>query len=287
MARAIWKGNITFGLVNIPVTLYPAEQRSDLHFKLLDSRDKAQIHYERVNEVTGAEVPWNEIVKGFEYNDGNYVLMTDEDFKKAAPEASQTVEIEDFVDQDAIDYIYFDKPYYLVPGKKGEKGYVLFRETLQRTGKVGIARVVIRTREYIAAIIPMGDALLLNLLRYHQELRDPGNYDFPDQKPEAYKISKKEIDMAEKLVESMTSDWEPEKYKDEYRQALMDWIKTKAEAGEKAAVPEAKEPQATDPDVVNMMELLQQSVAKEAKNRKSSGKKSTASKSRKKTSKKS
>ncbi len=138
MARPVWKGHISFGLINIPVTLYSAERRSDLHFRMLDSRNMAKVRYERVNEDTGEEVPWDQIVKGFEHGDGNYVVLDDEDFKKAAVEATQSVDLEGFVEAKAIDYVYFDKPYYLVPGKKAEKGYVLLRETLRRTGKVGV-----------------------------------------------------------------------------------------------------------------------------------------------------
>src|SRR3989339_1380560 len=179
MARPIWKGHITFGLVNIPVTLYSAEKRDELHFKLLDSRNKARVHYERVNEETGEEVPWSEVVKAFEYDKGNYVLVEEEDFKRAAPEATQAVEIQDFVDREDVDYVYYDKPYYLMPGKKGEKGYVLLREILRRTGKVGISKVVIRTRQYLDALLAEGDALVLELLRFDQEVRKPEEFDLP------------------------------------------------------------------------------------------------------------
>src|SRR5680860_1199036 len=266
MARPVWKGHISFGLINIPVTLYSAERRSDLHFRMLDSRNLAKVRYERVNEDTGEEVPWEQIVKGFEHGDGNYVVLDDDDFKKAAVEATQSVDLEGFVAAKAIDYVYFDKPYYLVPGKKAEKGYVLLRETLRRTGKVGVARVVIRTREYLAALLPEGDALVLNLLRYHQELRQPDEYELPGRNLTDYKVSKKEIEMAEQLVESMTVDWHPPQYHDEYRDALMKWIDKKARAGDKGVVPK-EEPEQSDAsegaEIIDMMALLKKSVKKD------------------------
>jgi DNA end-binding protein Ku len=266
MARPIWKGHITFGLVNIPVTLFSAEVRTDLHFNMLDSRNNARVRYERVNEATGEEVPWDQIVKAFEYDDNNYVILEEEDFKRAAPESTQTVEIEDFVEQDAIEYVYFDKPYYLVPGKKGEKGYVLLRETLRRSKKVGIAKVVIRKREYLAALVPEGEMLVLELLRFHQELRPVNEFDVPGHDIEDYKISKRELEMAGQLVEAMTSTWEPAKYHDEYRDALMAWIEKKAAAGGAAPSAEASE-ETKEPagEIVDFMELLKRSVEKSGK----------------------
>src|ERR1043166_6522934 len=152
MPRPTWKGHITFGLVNIPVNLYPAEQRTDLELHMLDSRDHKRVRYERVNEDTGQEVPWNDVVRGYEYSDGNYVVLTDTELKKAAPEQTKSIEIEGFVDADQIDLMYYDKPYYLEPAKGGEKGYVLLREVLKESRKIGISKVVIRTRQYIAAL---------------------------------------------------------------------------------------------------------------------------------------
>jgi DNA end-binding protein Ku len=161
MARPIWNGNISFGLVNIPITLFSAEKKSELHFKLLDKRNRSGIRYERVNEDTGEAVPLDQIVKGYEYDPGDYVLLTDEDFKKAAVEATQSIEIADFVDLSSIEYTYFEKPYYVVPGKKADKGYVLLREVLKRTGKVAISKVVIHSRQYLSALIPQENALIL------------------------------------------------------------------------------------------------------------------------------
>ncbi len=260
MARPIWKGHISFGLINVPVTLYPAEQRSELHFNLIDSRNNAKIKYQRVNERTDEEVPWDNIVKGFEYEEGRYVLLGDEDFKRADVKATQTVELEDFVPAEEISGIYFDKPYYLVPTKAGIKGYVLLRETLRKTGKVGVARVVIRTREYVAVLFPMGRALMLNLLRYKSELRKEADYDFPAEGVKEFRVSPKEIEMAEKFVEAMTGTWQPEKYKDQYRERLMTWIEQKAKTGMVKVAEEepVEEAAATMPE--DIMKLLQKSV---------------------------
>ena len=213
-ARPIWNGTITFGLLNIPVQLMPGERHVDLHFRMLDSRNNARIRYERVNEETGEEVPWKEVVKAFEYDKGNYVVLDKEDFAKAAPESTESVDIEAFVDATDIGPEYFEKPYYLVPAKKAEKGYVLLRETLKRLKTAGLARVVIRTREYLALVLPRDDALLLMLLRYPQEIVAEDEYAFPDKKISAYRVSQKELDMAETLVKSMVGKWKPDAYKD-------------------------------------------------------------------------
>ncbi len=197
MARPIWKGSLSFGLVTIPVTLYPAEnQAEELHFTMLDGRNRARVKYQRVNEVTGDEVPWDEIVKGYEYEDGNFVLLGDEDFKRAAVESNQTIAIEDFVPRDAVDRLYFDKPYYLVPSKGGEKAYLLLRDVLAKTGKIGIATVVIRTRQHLAAVVPEGQALVLDLLRYDYELRKPGDIGLPEAISRAGKPKPQELAMA-------------------------------------------------------------------------------------------
>lgn len=267
MARPIWKGSISFGLVNIPITLYSAEQKSELHFKLLDKRSKSEVHYQRVNEDTGQEVPWDQIVKGYKYEGGDYVLLDDEDFKRAAAEATQMIEISDFVDLSAIEFKYFEKPYYVVPGKKADKGYVLLREVLKRTGKVAISKVVIRTRQYLSALIPQQNAMILNILRYYQELREESEFNFPTGSIEQYKVTDRELQIAEMLVESMTSEWDPEKYHDEYNDALMEWIEKKAQAGgmvpAEQVAPEVRE----TGKIVDMMELLKKSVEQAAAQR--------------------
>jgi DNA end-binding protein Ku len=269
MPRSIWKGSISFGLVNVPVALFPAESRSDLHFKLLDNRNKAQVKYERVNEITGEKVPWEEIVRAYELEDGTYVVLEEDDFRRAAVESTQTVEILDFVDRKGIDYVYFDKPYYLVPGKRGEKGYVLLREVLHRTGKVGIAKVVIRTRQYLAAVIPEGRALVLDLLRFHHELRQPAEFDLPGENLEEFKVSGRELEMAAKLVEAMSSEWQPQQYQDDYRDILMNWIERKAREGV-TALPTPEELAAARPpggEIIDITELLRKSVQQTASER--------------------
>ena len=259
--RAVWKGDISFGLVNVPVTLYSAEQRSDIQLHMIDSRDYTRVRYERVNAETGDEVPWDQIVKGYEY-DGSYVVLNKDELKQAAPEATQTIEIDAFVDLQEIDHMYFDKPYFLEPGKKGRKGYTLLREALQETGRAGIARVVIRTRQYMAALVPRGNLLLLNLLRFSQELRSPSDLDLPGTADEEG-VTSQERKMARTLVKSMEQEWQPEQYHDEYRDALMKWIEQKIESGELHQPAESEETGSTEkhaPPPINMMEALKKSV---------------------------
>ncbi len=262
MARPIWKGSLSFGLVTIPVTLYPAEnQAEELRFTMLDSRNRARVKYQRVNEVTGEEVPWDDIVKGYEYEDGNFVLLGDEDFKRAAVESNQTIDIEDFVPRDAVDHLYFDKPYYLLPSKGGEKAYLLLRDVLAKTGKIGIATVVIRTRQHLAAVVPEGQSLVLDLLRYDYELRKPTDIGLPQAISSAGKPKPQELAMAEQLVEAMTSKWNPRKYHDTYRDKLVAWINKKVKAGQlapAAAVPGDEED--LPPAPINIMDLLKKSV---------------------------
>lgn len=268
MARPIWKGHISFGLVNVPITLYSAEQRADLSFHMVDSRNSARVRYERVNEATGEEVPWDKIVKGYEYDGGSYVLLSDEELERAQPELTKTIEIEEFVDAEEIGPAYFDKPYYLVPGKGGEKGYVLLREALQESKKVGIARVVIRARGHIAALMPQGNALILNLLRYGQELRSMDDYDFPSAGLKEHKVSRKELDLARQLIDGMSDRWDPNEFHDEYRDALMKLIKKRIESGETEQVEEPEELQEA-PRTVNFMSMLKKSVEQAGKGAKS------------------
>ena len=265
MPRAIWKGSISFGLVNIPVALFSAENRSDeLSFHQLDKRDMGPIGYKRINKKTGQDVPWDEIVKGYEYEDGRFVVVTDEDFIKANVEATRTVEIVDFVDGKEIDPAYYEKPYYLGPANKAaNKGYALLRETLKRTGKVGIAKVVIRTREYIGAVIAHGPVMRLDIMRFAYELRSAEEVEVPSEDLKKLSVSDKELQLAETLVEAMAGKWEPEKYHDTYREDLLALIRKKVERGEvkevHAPLPEAEEAAATG--VVDIMSLLKKSVA--------------------------
>lgn len=262
MARPIWRGHISFGLVNVPVVLYSAERRSgDLSFRLIDSRNAARVRYERVNEETGEEVPWDKIVKGFEYDDGNYVLLSDEEIESASPELTKTIEIEQFVDLADIDVRYFDKPYILAPDKKGEKGYVLLREAIKETGKAGIARVVIRARQYLAALMAQGNALVLELLRYHQEVAESTEFDLPADSLRETGVTKKEIDLAKKLISGMTIKWNASKYHDEYRDALMKMVERKIRAGQTEAIEVTAEDEPPVPSTINFMDILKKSVA--------------------------
>lgn len=281
MPRPIWTGTISFGLLNVPVKLYTGERSaSDIHFRMLDSRDHAPVKYQRVNSETGEEVPWGEIVKGFEYRKGQYVILSKEELERAGPEIPETVSVEGFVDRQEISPLYYEKPYYLVPGKRAEKGYVLLRETLERTDKVGIGRVVIRTREYLAMIMPLDEELILYLLRYPEEVVDASEFPFPDKAPEAYHINDKELKMAEQLVESMSMEWEPENYQDRYKERLMDIVeKHLAEKGEEEVVlePETERPEATT-NVVDFMSLLKQSLDQKQGKGKSGTKEKAATK---------
>lgn len=264
MARPIWNGTLSFGLLNVPVQLMPGERRTDLHFRMLDSRNNAPIRYERVNSETGEEVPWKDIVKAFEYHKGSYVVIEEEDLRAAAPESHEAVEIDAFVDAGDITPEYFEKPYVLVPGKKAEKGYVLLRETLASTGKIGIAHVVIRTREYLCAVMPQGHALILMLLRYPQELVDVDDYKIPSGPASAYRIGKPELDMARQLIESMASTWKPSAYRDEFRDRLHKVIEKRLKSKGVVKAPQSDESATSEnatTNVVDFMALLRQSLA--------------------------
>lgn len=263
MSRPIWNGTISFGLLNVPVQLYPGERGVDLHLRMLDSRDKSPIRYERINSETGEEVPWKDVVKAFEYEKGSYVVVDEKDLRAAHPEATETVDIEAFVEQDAIDPRYFEKPYYLVPGKKAEKGYVLLREVLKKAQKVGIAKVVIRTRQYLAAVMPLEDALILNLMRFPQELIAPDDYSLPEGTAAKYRVSSKEVEMATSLVESMSVPWKPTDYKDDFRDKLRKIISEQVAAKGRKRKPKSEDaaPAAgASTNVVDFMSLLKKSL---------------------------
>jgi DNA end-binding protein Ku len=263
MARPIWSGTIAFGLLHIPVSLMPGERKLDLQFRLLDARDNTPVRYERVNAESGEEVPWKDIVKAFEYDKGSYVVLKPEDIAEAAVESHQTVDVEAFIPAGDVDLRYFEKPYVLVPGKRAEKGYVLLRETLRKSDRIGIARVVVRTREHLCAVVPHEDALLLMMLRYPQELVDLADYPLPQGKLDDYRISAKEIEMAQKLVESMAEGWRPQAYRDEYRERLGKVIEKRLRAKGKVAKRElpAALPENAATNVVDFMALLEESLA--------------------------
>jgi DNA end-binding protein Ku len=223
--RAIWKGAISFGLVNIPIALYTATRKEDLKFHLLRKSDLSPVNYKRVAAADGKEVTWDEIVKGYQYEKGKYIVLKDEDFARVDVEATQTVDIVDFVQLEEVSPIYFHKPYFMEPEKGGDKAYILLREALNSTGKIGIAKVVIKTRQYLAAVRPHGPGLMLELMHFADELVDASEFKIPQSR----EVGKKELAMAESLIETMSGPWEPEKYHDEYRDALKEVIDEKIE----------------------------------------------------------
>jgi DNA end-binding protein Ku len=269
MARAIWKGSISFGLVNIPIALYPATRREELKFRLLRKVDLSPVNYKRVAEKDGKEVSWDQIVKGYEYEKGKYVVLKDEDFERVDLEATQTVDIQDFVDLEEIDPMFFYKPYYLEPQKGGDKAYALLRDALKDSNKVGIAKVVIKTRQYLAGVKPEDGALVLELMHFADELADPGKLHVPKKT----EVGKREMTMAKSLIDSMSSKWNPEKYKDDYREALMEVIEEKVEAGVKEIEEKPKKmPKPTK--IIDLVSVLQKSLEQ------TGGKKKATAKSR-------
>ncbi|MDQ3120390.1 MAG: Ku protein [Verrucomicrobiota bacterium] len=254
--RAIWKGSISFGLVNIPIALYPATRKEELKFRLLRAADHSPVNYKRVAEADGKEVPWDQIVKGYEYEKGKFVVLGEKDFQRVDLEATQTVDIQDFVDVDEIDPMFFYKPYYLEPQKGGDKAYVLLREALAEGKKVGIAKVIIKTRQYLAGVKATKHALVLELMHFAAELSDAEKLNVP----KTLEPGKREMEMAKALVESMSSKWDPKKYKDDYREALLEVIEDKVEAGGKEIQDKPKEKKAST-KVIDLVAVLQQSLA--------------------------
>ena len=255
MAHAIWSGAINFGLVTIPVKLYTAVRGNDLHFNFLHKQDEGRIYNERHCTVCGEKVEFADLVRGFEYEKGRYVVLSDDDLKAVNPEATQSVDIVEFVQLDQIDPMFFDTPYYLEPEKKGRHAYALLRESLRAANKVGIARVVIRSREHLAALKPNGEALVLELMHYADELVAPGTFDFPELKES---VAPAEMKVAKMLIDSMSSEqFAPEKFHDQYRDDVMAMIEARA-AGANVEAPAAARPAATN--VVNLMDVLQRSL---------------------------
>lgn len=264
MARAIWSGSVGFGLVQIPVAVHAAEDKDELDMTMLDKRDFSPVGYERVNKKTGKEVAWENVVKGYEHAKGKYVVLSDADFKAANVESTRQVDILDFVDFASIDPRYIDRPYYLAPQKAGKKAYAVLRETLKRTGKAGIGKVVLRTRQHLCAVVAHEKALLLVLLRFADELRSESDLDLPETNLKKLGVTPQELSMAEKLVEGLSGDFKPEKYEDEYRHDLMQLIRKKVKAGKvnDISVDEdtKPEPEAKGAKVIDLAALLRESV---------------------------
>lgn len=267
MARSMWKGAISFGLVHIPVEMYPAVSSQGLDLSMLDRRDFSPVGFKRYNKNNQKEVPWDQIVKGYEYTPGEYVVLSDEDLRRANPEATQTIDIAAFVDAEQVPLLYYDQPYYLAPGKGGDKVYALLRETLKATGKIGIARVVIRVKQHLAALVCVGDAIVLNTLRYADEIRDAGELKIPAPDSKTATISDKELQMAKALVDGMSEDWNPEAFHDTYREDVMALVEQKIAANETHSITTAapERERASSSNVIDLVSLLQASLGKKPK----------------------
>jgi DNA end-binding protein Ku len=279
MARALWKGSLAFGLVNIPVELHTAVRDSRPRFRMLHAEDKSPVRFERVCAREGKPVAWEELVKGYEYEKGRFVVLTKEDFRAAALEKTRTVDIRSFVKATEIDDRFFETAYYLLPAKGGERAYALLREAIRKTGRVGIATIVLRDAQHLAALEVIEDAMVLTLMRYAEELVDDSQFSFPPAKD----IRKPELEMAITLVENLADKWDPNQYTDEYRENLMKIIKAKLK-GKKPKLTEHVEPRQAE--VVDLMERLRQSLegagggAKARKTAKTTGSRKSAGASR-------
>jgi DNA end-binding protein Ku len=264
MARSMWKGAISFGLVHIPVEMYPAASDQGLDLTMLDRRDFAPIGFKRYNKATGKEVSWDDIVKGYEYKEGEYVVLTDEDLRRANPEATQSIDIIAFVNAEQVPLIYYEQPYYLAPGKGGDKVYALLRETLREVGKIGIANVVIRVKQHLAALVCVGDTIVLNTLRYPDEIRPIDELKIPGADSKAAQVTDKELQMAKALVEGMSEKWKPQQYHDTYREDVLALIKKKVAANQTKTLtePEPEEEKPAKTNVIDLVSLLQASLGK-------------------------
>jgi DNA end-binding protein Ku len=254
--RAIWSGALNFGLINIPVKLYSASEDKQLHFHYLHKTDHSPIRFAKVCRADGKEVPYEDIVKGYEYQDGDYVILTEDDFKKANVKKTKMIEIMDFVEQAEVDPVYFEKPYYLEPDKNSEKPYALLREALKRSKKIGIAKFVIREKEHLGAIKAKGSAIVLDQMRFKDEVRDPKGLNLPDAK-----VQGRELEMALKLIDQLTGTFKPEQYKDTYTEELEAVIAQKAKGKKPKAKGKAPEPT----KVGDLMSILRASLEKERK----------------------
>ena len=287
MPRSIWKGAISFGLVHIPVSVVSATRPSGLDFDWLDDRSLDPVGYQRINKSTGKEVPSEHIVKGIEHGKGQYVVLSDDEIHGALPEATRTLDILAFVEAREISILYFEKPYYLAPDKHGEKVYALLRDTLSAAGKVGVANLVMHTKQHLAVIMPLGDALVLNTLRWADEVRSAEDVGLEGL---GAKVTKKEVEMAQRLVDDMTETWDPAQYHDTFKDNVLALVERKLKDGKLEAVTEAPKDEDSGADVIDLTELLRRSLGSKGKasakdkttSRASSGRRSsTASRPRK------
>jgi DNA end-binding protein Ku len=271
MARSLWKGAISFGLVHIPVELYSAVQEHDLDLSMLDKRDFSPIGFRRYNKHTGKEVTWDNIVKGYQYMDGEYVVLSDEDLRQANPKATQTIDIMAFVEAESVPLTFYETPYYLSPGRGGDKVYALLRETLKKAAKVAVATVVIRTKQHLCALVAVGNGIIMNTLRYATEIRSPEDLKLPGS-AKTVGITDKELQMALSLVEGMSDEWDPAAYHDTYRDDVLKIVDKKVKAGQTKTItaPSDEEPAPRASNVVDLVALLKHSLggAKPARGRK-------------------
>ncbi|WP_312375288.1 non-homologous end joining protein Ku [Pseudomonas oryzihabitans] len=278
MPRSIWKGAVSFGLVHIPVSVVSATRQSGIDFDWLDERSLDPVGYKRINKTTGKEVPSEHIVKGIEHGKGKYVVLSEDEIHNALPEATRTIDILTFVEAREISILHFEKPYYLAPDKNGEKVYALLRDTLSAAGKVGVANLVMHSKQHLAVIMPLGDALVLNTLRWADEVRSAEDVGLEGLDA---KVSKKEVDMAQRLVDDMTEQWDPEQYHDTFKDNVMALVERKLKDGKLEAVAEEPEAEDSGAEVIDLTELLRRSLggkkdkAKEAPKSKSSGRSTT------------
>jgi len=265
-SRVLWKGAISFGLVHIPVALHSATSESGIDFDWLDKRSMDPVGYKRINKRTGKEISKENIVKGVEYEDGQYVVLSEEEIAAAYPKTTQTIEIESFVPNTEIPFVYLERPYYVAPINKGQKVYALLRDTLLKTQRVGIARVIIQTKQHLAVLVPSGPALVLNLLRWGADIRSLEELNLPPVGTKAAGLSDKELAMAKQLVDDMTGQWDPKQFTDSFKDDIMALVKRKAKEGKLESVvqpEESEEPEArSGAKIIDLTELLQRSLRK-------------------------
>jgi DNA end-binding protein Ku len=269
MPRAIWTGSLSFGLVNIPIEVHTAVREHRPHFRLLHAKDHAPINFARVCQKDGKTVEWTDLVKGYEYEKGHFVVLTKEDFAAAALEKTRRIDVLDFVDADAIDDRFFDKPYYLTPKKGGETAYALLREAMNASSRIGIAKFILRDTQHLAAVEGIGDALVLSTLRFADELVETDSFEFPS----GSNVKKAELNMAKMLVENLASDWDPGKYEDDYKVNLMRVIKAKMKGKEPHLVVDERP---RDSNVVDLMERLRASLDRSSGGRRAAGSRARA-----------
>ncbi|HWU34003.1 MAG TPA: Ku protein [Methylovorus sp.] len=269
MPRALWKGAISFGLVHIPVELYPSHNAPGIDLDMLDKRDFSPVGYKRYNKTTGKEIHTEDIVKGYQYEKGEYVVLTDAEIRSANKEATQTIDIQAFVKVDEISPLYFEQPYYLKPIKGGEKVYALLRETLKTTDRIGIAQIVMRTKQHLAALMVVDQVLVLNMLRYAEDIRPPEALGLAGDDAPKVKVSDKEIKMAHALVEDMTEPWNPEGFRDRFREDIMALVDKKIRNKETHTLLETEEEapagDTSSSNIVDLMALLKESIGRRMK----------------------